>query len=86
MEKFNNTSLVTGYIKQLLATFNLPKFRVYTKENAKYFAEKNAESSEIIESVLASKSTKNQVNSYDKDARYVNYIKGNKVQRYIDGR
>ena len=36
MEKFNSTSIFTGYIKQLLSSFNLPKIRVYTKENADY--------------------------------------------------
>ena len=37
MFKFNSEHILTGYIKQLLASFNLPKYRVYTRKNAEYF-------------------------------------------------
>ena len=38
MEKFNNTTVFTGYLKQLLHNYNLPKYKVYTREHAKYHA------------------------------------------------
>ena len=36
MIKFNDTNIIVGYIKQLLHSFNLPKYKVYTKEQEKF--------------------------------------------------
>jgi hypothetical protein len=50
LHKFGSTGIVTGYIKQLLATFNLPKTRIYTKEYEKFYEEHNVESPYVLES------------------------------------
>lgn len=39
MFKFNNDHIFTGYLKQLLASFHLPKCKVYTKEQQQYVQE-----------------------------------------------
>ena len=36
MIKFNDTNIFVGYIKQLLKSFSLPKYKVYTKEQEDY--------------------------------------------------
>lgn len=64
MQEFNTTGLVTGFIKQLLATFELPTMRVYTEEFSKYFETYAEESPYIIESF-------NKLN-LDKDGKLLN--------------
>lgn len=50
MHEFGATGLVTGYIKQLLATFELPTMRVYTEDFAKYSELNDRESPYVVES------------------------------------
>ena len=35
MFKFNDTNILTGYIKEMLASFNLPCYKVYTRQDNK---------------------------------------------------
>jgi hypothetical protein len=50
MHEFGSSGLVTGYIKQLLATFELPTARVYTEDFDRYFERHHIESPYVIES------------------------------------
>lgn len=81
MEKFNNTTLFTGYLKQLLHDFNLPKIKVYTKKYRKYFEAEGKESPEIIETRTTHVDNALKLNHL----RYVPYIKDDVIQEYIDG-
>lgn len=80
MFNFNSTHIITGYIKQLLHDFNLPYYRIYTAEHAKYFAEHGAESPEIIGTVKKPTAAEAQVYA---SSYYVNYIKNNSLQKYV---
>lgn len=80
MLTFNNNHIFTGFLKQLLHSFNLPKYRVYTIKNANYYYE-NRKEKDIIETIL-----KNDETTPDIHTRYVSYIKDGFIQRYINGK
>ena len=82
METFNNASIFTGYLKQLLHDFNLPRLKVYTKKLEKYKLEHGTESPEIFETITE----KTNSGEISEIIRYVPYIKGGLIQEYINGR
>lgn len=90
MFKFNNKHIFTGYLKQLLHDFNLPKFRVYTKEQQKYYNEHLAEKNVICTVVRSNNTFTEEPNGsgvvtavYPKTMYYAPYIKDNKIQEYL---
>jgi hypothetical protein len=78
MKKFNTSDLFTGYIKQLLHDFNLPKYKVYTRAHKDYFEKHPTESPEIL-------GTEKYVNGDTSlNIRYFPYIKDGEIQEYIN--
>ena len=81
MFKFNSEHILTGYIKQLLASFNLPKYRVYTRKNAEYF-KNHKEEHFIVESKLPEKDSTN----FPEHLRIVPYIRNGEIQICTDSK
>ena len=85
MIQFNSDHIIVGQIKQLLAEFNLPTYRVYTLKNSLYHAQTNTEK-DIIESIPLENITQNDtILDSQKHIRYIDYIKDDKIQRYYNG-
>lgn len=78
MRKFNSADLFTGYLKQLLHDFNLPKIKVYTKNHQRYHDLHSIESPEI----LGTKRFKQ--NSGLLNVRYFPYLRNGEIQEYIE--
>jgi hypothetical protein len=85
MLKFDNTHIFTGYLKQMLSSFNLPTCRVYTKEFANYRNRFGKEDPRVIESFDNIEYYKDTTdNTGKKRISYrVNYLKSNELYNYF---
>ena len=83
MKKFNTSDIFTGYLKQLLKTFNLPKLKVYTKEHEEYYKTHGVERSDILNTITEAINEKGE-KYFPNDIHYIPYIKDGKIQEYIN--
>lgn len=93
MKTFNNSDLFTGYLKQLLHNFNLPKIKVYTKQHERYLENYGEESPEILGTIEATPDSKvktsyteEELQLLHKNVRYFPYLKDGEIQEYINNK
>lgn len=94
MRTFNNSDLFTGYLKQLLHDFNLPKIKVYTKQHQQYAAQYGVERPDILDTIEASVDNKAYSKAVadtipsnaQKNVRYFPYIKDGQIQEYVNSK
>lgn len=79
MHKFGSTGIVTGYIKQLLASFHLPKVPIYTAEHERFFKLNGFESPYLEESFIQGHPSNLPVSVY------LPYLKDGSFQFYVGG-
>ena len=79
MFKFNDTNILTGYIKEMLASFNLPCYKVYTRQQREHFEETGEE----LNVIASQEASRDPDNVQIQHPCFVSYIKDGAVQQYF---
>ena len=79
MFKFNDTNILTGYIKEMLASFNLPCYKVYTRQQREHFEETGEE----LNVIASQEASRDPDNAQIQHPCFISYIKDGAVQQYF---